>query len=380
MTSRSSLQEKMIQYLCPPGNGVHTIHTAKEQKASLHRKLFGTDEPGKVKELWQNHLQNLSSSTLPVLLGVCSDNGGGILRGANWGPLFIRETFYNIEGDGDDKANVFDVGDIRVIPHLLLDHHLHPSLISNCRSALYENKNSPLPVSPLSITQDFAKHLHKDFPQKRLLALGGDHSVSFPLVSEFLKAKKTQNKKVAIIHFDAHTDLLQERLGIDICFGSWAYHVLQDLPSPDHLIQIGIRSSGKSKEHWESTLGVKQYWAMEVKKAGASSIAESILKNLYMKNIDEIYVSFDIDAIDSQYVMSTGTPEAGGLSPHEAMIILQELCDEFPLTGADLVEVAPYTLPSKNKNLSEPESTLLVANSICNSLIESMGEEENENL
>ena len=63
---------------------------------------------------------------------------------------------------------------------------------------------------------------------------------------------------MAIIHFDAHTDLLTERLGIDLCFGSWCTHILEDLNSPSHLVQLGIRSSGKTKSHWENTFGVKQ--------------------------------------------------------------------------------------------------------------------------
>ena len=54
-------------------------------------------------------------------------------------------------------------------------------------------------------------------------------SVSYPLTKAYLTAKKKQGKRAAIIHFDAHTDLLVERLGIDLCFGSWCTHILDDL-------------------------------------------------------------------------------------------------------------------------------------------------------
>ena len=74
--------------------------------------------------------------------------------------------------------------------------------------------------------------------------------LSYPLTKAYLKAKREQGKRTAIIHFDAHTDLLVERLGIDLCFGSWCTHILEFLPAPHHLIQFGIRSSGKPKSHW----------------------------------------------------------------------------------------------------------------------------------
>ena len=336
-TSWSNLKNKFSQCLCPPGNGVFTVNTAKERKEQLHQALFG--QTNNIDELWQSSLDNLSQSSKAVVLGIASDCGGGILRGANWGPLFVRSTLL----EQYPALNMFDLGDVRVIPHLLHDKYLNEATISNCKKALYQNENSEYPVSPLSITEDVLHDFYAEFPEKGIFGIGGDHSVSYPLTKAYLQAKKKQGIRAAIIHFDAHTDLLVERLGIDLCFGSWCTHILDDLHERHHLIQVGIRSSGKPKSHWESTFGVKQHWSKEIKEQGVDAIINDILIQLKEDNIDELYVSFDIDALDSSIASATGTPEPDGMNMEDTMEILHRLAKEYPITGADMMEIAPFT-------------------------------------
>ena len=318
-TNYATFIDKISQCLCPPGNGVFTVNTAKERKEQLHQDIFG--QKNDIEQLWKQSLEQLSGDNKAVILGVASDCGGGILRGANWGPLFLRSTLL----EQYPNLNTFDLGDVRVIPHLLHDKYLNDATISNCRKALYQDENSALAVSPLTITEDVLHDFYANFPNKGIFGIGGDHSVSYPLTKAYLQAKKSQGKRCAIIHFDAHTDLLIERLGIDLCFGSWCTHILDDLHAPNHLIQIGIRSSGRPKAHWEDTFGVKQHWANEVKEHGVAVIVETILAQLQGENIDELYVSFDIDALDDSFASATGTPEPDGLSPDEALEILKRL-------------------------------------------------------
>jgi len=361
-TSWLTYKNKITQCLCPPGNGVFTVNTAKEHKEQLHQAIFGQSD--NIENLWHEKLNNLPQSSKAVILGIASDCGGGILRGANWGPLFLRSSLLK-----DTQANnTFDLGDIRVIPHLLHDKYLNDATLSNCRKALYGDEKSSYCVSPLSITEDVLHDFYREFPEKGIFGIGGDHSISYPLTKTYLQAKKAQGKRAAIIHFDAHTDLLVERLGIDLCFGSWCTHILDDLHERHHLIQIGIRSSGKPKSHWESTFGVKQHWAHEVKEHGAAVITERILAQLKDEHIDELYVSFDIDAIDDSYVAATGTPEPDGLMPNEAMSILTELAQHYPITGADMMEIAPFT-DSSGKGQASQDKTLTVAAEISAFLI-----------
>lgn len=364
-------KKRTQKWLCPPGEGVFTVHTAKEHRDGLQAKLYPKAlGPGAVVQAWKESWDQLENSQSPCLLGVCSDAGGGIQRGANWGPLFLRTTLYEQHPESD----FFDLGDIRVIPHLLHDKYLNEKTLARCRHALYQDPKTSDSVSPLSLTEDFLTQFYQRFPNRAVLALGGDHSVSYPLTKAFLKHKKAQGKKVGLIHFDAHTDLLEERLGIDLCFASWCTHILEDLPSPDHLIQIGIRSSGKEKEHWENTFGIQQYWAQEVAEKGVQKVSEDILSFLKEKEVDELYVSFDIDGLDSSFASATGTPEEGGLTPDESLSILRSLQAQFPITGADLVEVAPFV--RSREDVVEPRTTLCVGASLMSFFLSALANKE----
>ena len=367
--SWSTFQHKLEQCLCPPGNGVFTVNTAKERKEQLHNALFGQSE--NIDNLWKESLKKLPESSNAVVLGIASDCGGGILRGANWGPLFVRATLLDQYPD----LTSFDMGDVRVIPHLLHDKYLNEATISNCRKALYQDENSQFPVSPLTITEDVLHDFYAVFPEKGIFGIGGDHSVSYPLTKAYLQAKKTQGKRCAIIHFDAHTDLLVERLGIDLCFGSWCTHILDDLHEHNHLIQIGIRSSGKPKSHWEGKFGIKQHWAHVIKEQGVEVIVANILAQLASENIDELYVSFDIDALDESFAAATGTPEPDGLSPNEAMVILRSLAAKYPITGADMMEIAPFT-DSSGEGVASRDKTLKAGAEISAFLIGEMSNSE----
>lgn len=368
--SRNEFISKCKHYLVPPGEGVFTVHTAKDKRDNLQKKLFGAEAlaQNKIRDIWEQSL----TSTLPlskcVIFGIASDCGGGIQRGANWGPLFLRETLINSK----DELNAYDVGDVRVIPHLLHDKYLNDETIAKCRIGLYQSDKINLPVSPLSIAYDFAQGFHEQFPSKSIFMIGGDHSVSYPMVRAYLEAKKAQGKKVALVHFDAHTDLSDDRLGIDICFGTWTSQIVPFLETPQHLVQIGIRSTAKDRNHWEQKFGHTQIWAQEIFDRGASAVADEIVAKLKSLDVEEIYISFDIDVLDKEYAGATGTPESGGLSPHEPMLIMQTLFENFKITGADMVEIAPLVKGADIKQM-EPETTLMVASSLSTFLIQAMG-------
>ena len=80
----------------------------------------------------------------------------------------------------------------------------------------------------------------------------------------------------------------------------------------------------------------------EISTPSIPSIANQIIEHLTKEQIDEVYVSFDIDAIDEKYASATGTPEPNGLSPEMPMMLLAPILEKFKCTGADMVEVAPW--------------------------------------
>ncbi len=351
---------KLKLLLTLPGNGVHTIHTAKERKERLREAIFGTADMKRAQKIWEKKLDELPVDK-PMVLGIPSDNGGGIQRGANWGPLAIR-------GEILKQKDLFtDLGDVRVIPHLLHDKYLNEKTIRDCRKALYGRVNK-LPVSPLSIAEEAVKEVYKKNPAARILGFGGDHSTSYPLVKEWILSRKDK-KKAGILHFDAHTDLLVDRMGIDLCFGTWTYQVLEFLKSRDHLLQIGIRSSGKTKSHWKKNVGIEQIWAEEVAKNGVEKTLNKIVKHFKKLGVEELYISFDIDALDEKYAAATGTPEKEGLLPPDCAAIIRLLAREFKITGADLMEVAPFVLP-EGVDQRDQKSSLTVAGDIARLLLD----------
>ncbi len=356
-----NLTELSQTLLCPPGNGVFTVSTAQDRKERLHQLLYPDLDP---ETAWKESLYQLSDLSGCMILGVPSDCGGGIQRGANWGPLFIREKLWQTV----PAPRAFELGDVRVIPHLLHDKYLNEETLRKCRKALY-SKDTHLPVSPLSITEYYLDQFYQQIQQVGVLALGGDHSVSYPLVGSYLRAQKRLGKKVALIHFDAHTDLLTERLGIDLCFGSWVPPVLQYLTSPHYCYQLGLRSSSKDKAYWQNKFGIQQFWAAEIVEQGERHITDYMIEDLKRKGVEALYISFDIDALDKQFAGATGTPEGAGLHPDQCMLILDQLNQAFPITGADLVEVAPLVW---SQGISDQEHTLCSAARIGTFLIDAL--------
>lgn len=348
------------QLLTIPGSGVFTVSSGKEKKDKLTVAYYGTKDPEKAKTKWLKSLEKLSPEK-PWVLGIPSDNGGGIQRGANWGPLVLRQEIL------DSRDEFTDLGDVRVIPHLLHDKYLNDETIKNCRKALYGKANK-LPVSPLSIAQKAVSDLYKKFPAARILGFGGDHSTSYPLVKSWIDSRKNK-KEAAVLHFDAHTDLLQTRMGIDICFGTWTFQILDDLKSRDHIIQIGIRASGKTKKYWKDTLGVEQLWADDVNKWGVEKTYKKIKDQYNKLGVKEVYISFDIDALDEKYAAATGTPEKQGLLPTDCAAIIRLLAKDFKITGADLMEVAPYVWP-EGVEARDQQSSMTVAGDMARILLE----------
>ncbi|TMP49692.1 arginase family protein, partial [Pseudoalteromonas sp. S1612] len=89
-------------------------------------------------------------------------------------------------------------------------------------------------------------------------------------------------------------------------------------------------SSGKPKSNWDLTFGVIQHWAAEFIERGAAAVAADAIAQLKADKVDEVYVSFDIDALDAEFAAATGTPEENGLTPQHALDILSAIADEFP--------------------------------------------------
>ena len=333
--------DDLSQFLRPAGGGIHTVSTGRAAREALQKALYGARDEAEIQAKWRAALASIGTARVAIL-GIPSDCGAGLTRGAAFGPEAVRSALLRQAPDFPTRAlgaGIVDVGDIFAVPQLLTDDMLSDEQRRRTRAVLYgpSAANGDWPVAPLTIAERVVDQLLRLRPGLRIFMLGGDHSVAWPVVAAIARHAA---EPWAIVHADAHTDLLPERLGIRICFATWAYHANELVGRGGRLVQVGVRTSSRTKEHWESTLGVRQFWADEVEARGAAVI-DDVISHLQQQGIRRVYLSNDIDATDSEAAPSTGAPEPNGLSPEFVRALIARVGAAFPLLGADVVEVAP---------------------------------------
>jgi len=346
--------ERLAQLLKPAGGGIHTVTTGKREQEALQCAIYGVDRPSEIERAWRASLERLHRAKV-IFLGVPSDVGAGFYRGASFAPQSLRQAMLADDAVPYATDAVVDAGDVWVVPQLLDDAMLSDEQLSATRRDMYDDGNDPRPVSPLSLASAALRLIREIAPAACPIVLGGDHSVAWPALAV---AAEGRAERLGILHFDAHTDLLETRLGVRYCFATWAYHANDVIGRGGKLVQVGIRASGRDREHWESTLGVRQHWASDVVGRDASGLADEIIEHLRARGVEGLYLSNDIDGTDSAFASATGTPEPGGLHPDMVTTLIERVGGAFPCWGSDLVEVAP---PLAGAIAGEPETTLHTA-------------------
>ncbi len=169
-----------------------------------------------------------------------------------------------------------------------------------------------------------------------LLALGGEHGISLPLLRAL---SKRLGGPLGLVHFDAHVDTWPDNFGQVFGHGSVFFHAIAEgLVDLTRMIQVGIRSPVQ-REVWDWTVGrgVAILSAQDVHEAGTAAVASRIRD---VVGAAPAYLSFDIDVLDPAFAPGTGTPEIGGLASWQAQAILRRL-GGLDFRGMDVVEVAP---------------------------------------
>ena len=244
------------------------------------------------------------------IAGIPFDIGTSNRSGARFGPAAIRQASRMLV-DGAHPRDFVDPS------------HLSLADIGNFDIALGD-----IPATLALVEAQAAAIAH-------LVALGGDHGVTLPL----LRALARRTGPLALIHFDAHVDTWPESFGQKYSHGSVFYHAIgEHLVDPRHMIQIGIRSPvQKDVFDWTTGQGVSILDAETVHQIGPQAVADRIRATIGDK---PCYLSFDIDAFDPAFAPGTGTPEIGGLATWQAQAILRRL-GGLRFAGMDVVEVAP---------------------------------------
>lgn len=159
-----------------------------------------------------------------------------------------------------------------------------------------------------------------------VLGLGGDHMVTYPLLSAHAKV----HGPLSLVHFDAHSDTWG--MNDDLNHGTWGYLAAKrGLVDPSTSIQMGMRSPNPQ------TLGFEVIDANRMLATPPATLAEMIRARVGER---PVYVTFDIDFLDPAYAPGTGTPVVGGPTTGYAREVLFNLAG-LNVIGADVVEVAP---------------------------------------
>ena len=163
-----------------------------------------------------------------------------------------------------------------------------------------------------------------------LVSLGGEHSITAPLV----RAVRTAHPRLGVLQLDAHADLRDEFEGSPLNHACVMHRVLDDgVP----LAQVGIRSLTGEERTLIRDRGICTVFAPE---AVGTPVAEWIGRVLAALP-EEVYVTVDLDVFDPAIMPATGTPEPGGLDWYRALAVLREVARTRRIVGFDVVELSP---------------------------------------
>ena len=245
---------------------------------------------------WMGQSPDYASSNI-IMLGLPFDGTVSYRPGSRFAPEQIRLASWGLE----EYSPYFD-------KHLE-DCNFHDA--GDLEFPLGNTKKS------LDVIRQNVEEIYKD--GKRVFGIGGEHLVTLPEIQAI--SKYVDN--LAIVHFDAHTDLREEYLGEPFSHSAVIRHSAEIIGF-ENLKQIGIRSGMKEE--------------FELMKKYNTLIHEH--KELDVFKDKNIFVTVDLDVLDTSIMPGTGTPEVGGLDFNQLVGWFKYL-SQFNIIGADVVELAP---------------------------------------
>lgn len=245
-------------------------------------------------------------SSLPtsevVILPVPYDGTSTWIKGADQGPSALIEASENME--------LYDIE---------TDSECY---LKGIFTAAPVNENETPETMAQAVCERVNEYLHQN---KFVVTVGGEHSVSIGAI----EAHASFFKELTIVQIDAHADLR------DTYMGSRYNHacVMARAQELAPVIQTGIRSM--SAEEKKEINRERVFYSYDIR--NNKNWIQEIL-NLLTKNV---YITFDLDALDPAIMPSTGTPEPGGMEWHETLQLLKAICRQSNLVGCDVVELCP---------------------------------------
>ena len=251
-----------------------------------------------------------------AFLGAPFDGGTSFRPGARFGPHAVRTASRNLRPA------------------------YHPDLGVAPFRAIQAVDAGDVPVNPFSIeeaiTQIERSASELAGENRRVIAIGGDHTVALPL----LRATHRVHGPVALIHFDAHLDTWDTYFGAPTTHGTIFRRAAEEgLLAGTHSIHIGIRGPlyDQSDLTDDARFGFQLIRAGDLDRLG---LEETIARIRRRVGAHPVYLSIDIDVLDPAFAPATGTPETAGLNSRELVRLVRGF-DGANLIGADVVEVSP---------------------------------------
>ena len=193
-------------------------------------------------------------------------------------------------------------------------------------------------LKPFKIDKNIKKALNKmskvnqEILDKKLfpMTFGGEHSITPGCIAPFTK----KYKDICLLHFDAHADLRESYNGEKFSHASAIKRCL-DYPNVS-VISFGIRNISESEILFlkKNSSRINIFWAKDKSKWNLNKF-KKLIKN------KTIYLTFDVDGLDSSIMPATGTPEPGGLLWNETLNIIRIAAKNSKIVGADINELSP---------------------------------------
>ena len=235
-----------------------------------------------------------------TVLGVPYDECSSFLSGCRLGPARIREAFF-CESTNTSAENEVDLAD-------------HPEIVFGGDLTLSTGVDARGQIE--SCVTDLLKQGHK------VLALGGDHATTYPVLRAFAREYSPLN----VLHFDAHPDLY-DHLGGDRYSHACPFARSMEEKLVQRLVQIGIRTMNMHQREQADRFGVE-----------VTSMRDWSPDKTYQFE-GPVYLSLDLDVLDPAFVPGINHYEPGGFTTRELLSVIQGLHVE--LVGADIVEFNP---------------------------------------
>lgn len=359
-----SPNDELLILLRPAGSGIVTYSVAIPWVTQVQKALYNVSSQDAAIPPWTTQIQNQIESAKGFFVGIPTDIGAAIRRGAAIGPVGFRAACLELKLSFFNKlreSGWLDLGDILCHPYILSDDMLNEETFKRIQKEFW-GKNVNLPVGPVDVVHKTIKTLRERFPDKPILAFGGDHSISYPLIRGIREAAN-KGSHIGILHFDAHTDLRDHRQGSLYNYTTWAYHAyMMDQQAP--IVQIGIRSSTKTKDYFQKKFkNIRQFWIEDCKVQNFEGLVTDVLQVFQTHNIQKVYISVDVDAVDPQHIPCTGTPEPNGLSVDFVNTIIRRVSRNVQIVSSDITEFAA-TIGSDDARLLSAKNIARIADQL----------------